>query len=173
MKCNAFLLVVLLGIFACALRPVAAAQDSNTAAKPSPPKPVAYRLDFSINELENGKKLNSRHYSMNLMGERRELKVGVRVPIEDGGKIDYLDVGTYITAHLETSESPLILDVSAEFSSLPASGQGTNLQAPLVRLARIAATAVVALNKPTVVGSVDDPDSKREFELEVTAAKLN
>jgi hypothetical protein len=30
-------------------------------------KPVeAYRLDFSINELEDGKKINTRQYSMNL-----------------------------------------------------------------------------------------------------------
>ncbi len=40
----------------------------------------AYRIDFSVNELEDGKKINSRHYSMDLTsGERNQLKIGTRV----------------------------------------------------------------------------------------------
>src|SRR5437762_164608 len=44
----------------------------------------AYRLDFTINELEDGKRVNSRLYSMNLTSASRpnQLKIGTRVPVE-------------------------------------------------------------------------------------------
>ena len=48
-------------------------KSSKPAAEESKPKqdqrekPIQpYRLDFSVNELENGKKINSRHYSIDV-----------------------------------------------------------------------------------------------------------
>jgi hypothetical protein len=162
---------LLLGVFLCAR---VIAQDKNAATQPPPPKPmIAYKLDFSLNELEDGKKVNTRHYSMNLMGQRKELKIGTRVPIQSEGKIEYLDIGTYITAHLERPEPPVVLDVDAEISSLPTPSEAaTNTAAPLIRWARIGATTVVIPDKPTVIGTVDDPGSRRQFQLEVIATKL-
>ncbi len=71
----------------------------------------AYRLDVSFNELEDGKKLNTRHYSIDLTGGRPdEIKIGTRVPVvtancnsssassPSGGaseQYQYLDVGTH------------------------------------------------------------------------------
>ena len=47
-------------------------------------KPLnAYRLDFSVNEIEDGKKINTRQYSMNLNADdANEIKIGTRVPVE-------------------------------------------------------------------------------------------
>src|ERR1700678_2557190 len=75
-------------------------------------KPVhAYRLDFSLNELEGEKKINTRHYSMNLNvpGDRQDIKIGTRVPVASASfpasapsgsvvstEFQYLDVGTHI-----------------------------------------------------------------------------
>jgi len=75
--------------------PITHAQDENSASKQSEPKEevksaakpsqrqaTAYRFDFSINELEDGKKLNTRKYSMNLSdysGGGQDLKIGTRV----------------------------------------------------------------------------------------------
>jgi len=45
----------------------------------------AYRLDFAINESQDGKKINTRQYSMDLNsaeGGASELKIGTRVPVE-------------------------------------------------------------------------------------------
>src|SRR5215469_4437015 len=46
-------------------------------------KPIQpYRLEFSLNELDGGKKINSRHYSMDLTaGSANEIKIGTRVPV--------------------------------------------------------------------------------------------
>jgi hypothetical protein len=49
----------------------ASAQDSSPAkAAPEAEKTVnSYRLDFAVNEFEDGKKINTRQYSMNLNAE--------------------------------------------------------------------------------------------------------
>ena len=65
----------------CSGLKLAQAQDSAPKAEE---KPVhAYRLDFSLNELEGDKKINSRHYSINLdvPGDRQDIKIGTRVPV--------------------------------------------------------------------------------------------
>jgi hypothetical protein len=43
---------------------------------------------------------------------------------------------------------------------------------PLLRQLRINASTVAMPGKPTVIGVVDDPNSKRQFQLEVTVTKL-
>jgi hypothetical protein len=170
------LLSIFLAIFLCCSR-IIVAQDADTASKqPAAPKPpAAYKLDFSINELEDGKKINTRHFSMSLMGMRRDLKIGTRMPIAtEQGKFQYIDVGISISALLSTSEPPLVLDVSVEISSLPAPTEGTGSSAipPLLREAHIAATTIIIPDKPAIVGSVEDPGSRRQFQLEVLATKL-
>src|ERR1700757_3981362 len=62
----------------------------------------AYRVDFALTEIEDGRKINSRQYALNLnAGESDQLKVGTRVPVEvKQGEIQYLDVGTNIWCRL-------------------------------------------------------------------------
>ncbi len=178
-----------LGMFLFVARPFTIAQDAKAEPKAIPAKPnvpgslVAYRLDFSIDELDDGKKINTRRYSTNLtygsgtdgMGGGQSLKIGTRVPVQsEQGKFDYLDIGTSITAHMISFfDKPPSLDVSAEISSFPASNEGrANGAPPLIRQLRIGGTTAIILNKPMIIGSVDDPDSKRSFQLEVLVTKL-
>src|ERR1700722_19832175 len=61
----------------------------SSPAEPTRPKPVqplqSYRLDFSFNEVADGKTVNTRHYSMNLTaGNSDEIKIGTRVPVATG-----------------------------------------------------------------------------------------
>jgi hypothetical protein len=42
----------------------------------------------------------------------------------------------------------------------------------VIRQLQIKASTVALLGKPMVVGSVDDPNSKRQFQVEVTVTKL-
>lgn len=136
---------------------------------------TAYRLDFSVNELEDGKKLNSRQYSMDLNSDSsNELKIGTRVPLEEKpGQIEYLDVGTSIWSRLEDHSGQIDLMVRAEISNfaIPDQSQGHDPR-PVIRQFKINAGTLATLNKPMVLGSVDDPNSKRQFQLEVTVTKL-
>jgi hypothetical protein len=147
-----------------------------TAAAERAEKPVhAYRLDFSVNELEDGKKLNTRQYSINLNAEdANEVKIGSRVPVEiTQGQFQYMDVGTNIWCRIGERPDGIALVVRAEISNFAIPEQGTGHESrPVIRQLKINASTLALLGKPMVVGSVDDPNSKRQFQLEVTVMKL-
>jgi hypothetical protein len=107
-------------------------------------------------------------------GGARNLKIGTRVPVQsEQGKFQYLDIGTNISAQIRNWETPLGLYVNAEISSFPASNEGiTSVTPPLIRQLRIEGSTVIVPDRPIIVGSVDDPNSKREFQLEVVATKV-
>ena len=140
----------------------------------------AYRVDLSVIEMEDGKKINSRQYSMNVAaGEHQEIKIGTRVPIEEkAGEFTYLDVGTNLWCQLRDRSNDawlgnaVLLRVHSEVSNFAVPDQQGQSARPLLRQLKIEASTVAQLGKPMVVGSVDDPNSKRQFQLEVTVAKL-
>jgi hypothetical protein len=152
--------------------------------------PSTYRVDFLITELEEGKKINSRQYSMNLNGDDREtLKIGTRVPIEDHGQVTYIDVGTSIYCSIrERSGAGLLtngrymngklsMEVKADISNfavlaVPEKPQDRSLMAPSLRQFQINGSTIAFPGTPIIIGSVDDPNSKRQFQLEVTAHKI-
>ncbi len=139
-------------------------------------KPVhAYRLDFSVNELEDGKKLNSRQYSLNLNADdANEIKIGTKVPVDSGHEqFQYMDVGTSIWCRIGERPDGIAMSVRADISNFAIPEQGTGREPhPMIRQFRINASTLAVPGKPMVVGSVDDPNSKRQFQLEVTATKL-
>ena len=149
------------------------------SAKAKPVRP--YRLDFAFNEVLEGKNVNTRHYSMNLTPPGSdEIKIGTKVPIISSSgassptQYQYMDVGTQIWAQLRDQGDDLVLAVRAEVSSLDmefGEHPGT-AQAPVVRQIKISGDTLVITGKPIVIGSVDDPNSKRQFQLEVTMTKL-
>ncbi len=140
----------------------------------------AYRIDFSINEIEEGKRINTRQYSMNLNApDASEIKIGTRVPFEQKqGEFEYLDVGTRIYCRIKDQvDQPALgnqvsLSVSAEISTFAVAEQEGKPVRPLLRQFKISGSTVAPPGKPVVIGSVDDPNSKRQFQLEVTVTKL-
>lgn len=140
-------------------------------------KPVhAYRLDFSVKELEDGKVINTRQYSMNLQADdANEIKIGTRVPVEtgEGHQFQYVDVGTNIWCRIGERSDGIPLSVRSEISNFAIPDQSTGHEAhPLIRQFQIKASTLAQLGKPMIVGSVEDPNSKRQFQLEVTVNKL-
>ena len=160
----------------------ASSQDSAT------PKPAseasepghAYRLDFTVNELDDNKKINSRQYSMNLnAGDQSEIKIGTRVPVEvKGGEIQYMDVGTNIWCRMRDRKdvawltNDVLLNVRSDISNFAVPDQMGQTMRPIVRQMKIEASTIAVVGKPMVVGIVDDPSSKRQFQLELTVTKL-
>lgn len=155
----------------------AAKPETKEEGKASAPRPVtAYRLDIAINELEDGKKINTRRYSINTTSDSnpQSLRIGTRVPVEsETGKFTYLDVGTNINARIATWVTPMTVNVFAEVSSFATPEDATKVRGnPLLRQIRIEGTVPITTDKPIVVGTVDDPTSRRTFQLELTVAKL-
>lgn len=181
-----FITGAVLILLCCAVLP-ACAQEASGEAQPGKSKIVqAYRLDFSFNEFEGDKKINTRHYSMNLTSDQsNEIKIGSRVPITtfmnrkeggEGQEIQYLDVGTNLWAKLrpiENSDEEELV-VRSEVSSLDLSAQGASgpTADPAIRQIKIEGSTILVEGKPLIVSSMDDPTSKRQFQLEVTVTKL-
>ena len=157
--------------------PVSRAQDKS-ATNPQLEKEKTvepYRLEFTINEIEDGKKINSRQYSLNLnTGDHNSLKIGTRVPVEvKQGEMQYIDVGTNISASLREHDNGLSLEVRADISNFAVPDQAGHVNnMPLLRQMQINGSTIVIPGRPITVGSVDDPNSKRQFQLEVVATKL-
>lgn len=134
----------------------------------------AYRVEFLINELDDGKKANTRHYSINLnSGERSEIKIGTRVPVVTGAQNQwqYLDVGTTIHCGLVEFGDDVSLRVDSEFSNLSSPEEQHSSQ-PIIRRINISGSTLAGLGKPVVIGSADDPTSNRQFQLEASVTRL-
>ena len=157
-------------------------KESNSG--PAKVQPVqSYRLDFSFNEAADGKVLNTRHYSMNLTaGNSDEIKIGTRVPVSSASssspsapaQYEYLEIGTNIWSQLREHGDELILVVKGEISNLDVeTGEHSGaMLPPVVRQIKINGSTLLVVGKPIMIGSVDDPNSKRQFQLEVTITRL-
>jgi hypothetical protein len=181
------LMATMLAIALCFAGSTMRAQESTKtgnaeeAQKQVSQSPGTYRIDFTINELEDGKKINSRQYSMNLNGDdRNTLKIGTRVPVEaKAGEFQYLDVGTSIYCGLREElqgkymNGKLSMEVKADITNFAVpDDQQHRSSMPPIRQFQINGSTIAFPGTPVIIGSVDDPNSKRRFQLEVTATKL-
>jgi len=138
-------------------------------------KPVtAYRIEFNVREIENGKRVNSRNYMM--MAEDREwakIRVGNKVPVQTiGQSYQYHDVGMNIDCRPYEREDGVLLLIQVEFSSVLPQTQAGSTPNPVFRTQRTEIQPIVTLGKPTLVASLDDVETNRRFEIEVTATKV-
>jgi len=159
----------------CSLRSARAQEEHKTAVETTAAKVVhAYRVDFSINELQDGKKTNTRHYSMILTsGDRNQVKIGTRVPVSTPQTpLQYLDVGTNINCRIvDGSGDDLTLEVHADFTNLSGPEEQRSTQ-PIIRQVTLSGTTVTTPGRPVIIGAADDPNSNRQFQLEATVTKL-
>jgi hypothetical protein len=166
-------------IFVVSAKP-ASAQDSTSKTAPEAAVGHAYRLDFTVFELEDGKKLNSRQYSMNMNSfEQNTIKIGTRVPVTvKGDEYQYIDVGTNIWCRLRDRKDvswlndDVMLNTKMEISTIANSEQQEPSTRPAIRQMAIEASTIATLGKSMTVGTVDDPNSRRQFQLDVTVTKL-
>jgi|ERR1051326_1043667 hypothetical protein len=178
-----FFAVIFIGL-CCGLCPAQDETKKEASAQSSKVQPVQpYRLDFAFNELADGKIVNTRHYSMNLTnGESNEIKIGTRVPVVSGTgskasdtQFQYLDVGTNIWAQLREHGDEWLLVVRSDVSNLDTSSNTVHMgisDPPIIRQIKISGSTLLVVGKPILIGSMDDPTSKRQFQLEVTVTKL-
>ena len=140
-------------------------------------KPLSvYRLEFTVREVEGGKQLNSRAYTMSVQdGDTGSIRVGNRVPYSVGkDQFQYYEVGINIDCRLRERENYVLLDnASIEISSIvkdDSTAAGT--LNPVIRQARARVDAAVTPGKPTMVTTLDDVSSNHRYEVEVTATKV-
>jgi hypothetical protein len=138
-------------------------------------KPVtAYRLEFSVRELDSGKRVNSRNYMMMAEdGSYARIRVGNKVPYQTAEKqYQYYDVGMKIDCRPHEQQEGVALDFQVDFSSVAPPSETAPSYNPVFRSNRSEVQTVVSFGKPTLVTSLDDVESNRRFEIEVTATQV-
>jgi hypothetical protein len=162
-----------------------------SGAAKTPFVPHYYHLAFVVKELESGKVINSRAYTMSIgtaenpsnnSFNSRSIRTGTRVPITDskGGGFQYFDVGiNFDCKNLIDLGDRLGIDVSADISSIQNDSPDGHPQtqvaapsAPAIQQNRWNSQVVVVLGKPTVLFSSDEVTSKRTMQLELTATAI-
>src|SRR5689334_1904052 len=155
-------------------------QNEQKSAAPEPTKNSGsdsadtYRVDVTVRETQDGKLVSSRNYSSLVRDTRyiapRTIRIGSRLPVgtPTGSQgANYLDVGTNLTFRVWKMEGQLILSMTMELSSIAPEESGSNVKAtdyPILRQLRTDQEAAIPLGKPTLLNSVDDPNSNHKFQ---------
>lgn len=161
-------------------------QDDTNARSAQLIATTAYRLEFVLSEISEGKKTNSRSYSLLVQGSNQlnKLRSGARVPVVTNQlskasnptfptQFQYFDVGMSIDCRVREQNGSLLLNTTIDSSSFaqPMPNE-SSIDQPVIHQLKADVETLVGLGKPTVIASMDDPTSKRQFQLEVTATKL-
>jgi hypothetical protein len=155
---------------------VMTAAQEKPAERPEPSHPgSAYKLDLLLSEIEGGKRINTRNYSF-VVADHKSARVrqGLRVPVATGtaGQFQYMDVGLNIDCDLIEMDNGVHINLLVDESSFSAEQQRSTGSNPVVRQLRNQLQAVVPPGKQTLVSSVEELDSKKRMDIEVTATKL-
>jgi hypothetical protein len=182
------LLLMFLAVGTLTAQQETAKTNQEPAERSSVPKRLAaptYKLVFSIFELQEGKKVNQRDYSILVEADDRsgnKLKIGNKVPIETGNsqgnsQFTYTDVGFDLECSLaETVSNKLSLRVDLQVSNFANPEQNANPRIagqPVFRAMSQRVRAVVTAGKPQIITSTDDVNSNKRIQVEVTATKVD
>jgi hypothetical protein len=136
----------------------------------------AYRLTYTITEVEDSKRLGVQHFTLIVVsGGKTSLKQGQRVPLVTGttsdapanqtSQVQYVDLGL----NLEASLDGMKLRTLVEQSSLAEEKSGVGPQDPIIRQTKLEETSNLSQNGPVILGELDIPGSPRHLEIEVAS----
>jgi hypothetical protein len=145
-----------------------------------------FKLAFVMYELDDAKRINQRDYMMigRTDNQPSSIRVSTRVPIttqEKGNdkQYTYIDVGLRINCSMkEQVDRRLQLHCDVEVSSFlrpeqVASSGTPSPSAPILRTTRTESWALLTLGKPAIFNMVDDINSAKRMQIEVTATRLD
>jgi hypothetical protein len=146
-----------------------------------------FKLAFVLYEVEDGKRTNQRDYMMigRTDNQPSSIRVATKVPIttqEKGNdkQYTYTDVGLRINCSMkEQVDRRLQFHCDIEISSFIRPEQIANATgnagpaAPFLRATRIDSWALLTPGKPALLTTVDDINSTKRMQIEVTATKMD
>jgi len=163
--------------------PWAAGQETAKQADVDKMETDLYKVVLTVNEMEDGKKINSRNYSLRLRpnlpptGTRSEsIRIGSRVPYAvEAGKFEYIDVGMNLDCRIfPIPNGNVVIYANWEYSSVEGGRMvSQNTQNPVIRRVRSNVEAIVPLDKPTVLTEMDDVTSTRSYVFEAKVTKIS
>jgi type II secretory pathway component GspD/PulD (secretin) len=146
----------------------------------------AYRLTYTISELDAGKTIGTEHLSMIVVnGQHTSVKQGDKIPVATGSysegsttangvqtQFTYLDVGMSFDATLNEVEAGALLKTKVEQSSLGQPSTIAGVQEPVIRQTVLEGISVLTLGKPVMLGSIDVPTTTRRFDIAVVLEQV-
>lgn len=169
------LALTLLGVHASAApQPGEQSQNEQTAKKEAAADEGVYRVIYKVSEMENGKTVNSRSYTiMASAGAFSSMRIGSRIPYSSGKDLQYQDVGMDIDCKISKLEVGIVIRTNLDMTTI-ASKEATPASAgglPVLRHLRLTDDTFALLTKPALVGSIEDIASDRHYEIEVTVTE--
>ena len=134
-----------------------------------------YRVRYKVNELEKGKTINSRSYTLMVQPDKTaRLRIGSQVPylIGKGSQFQFHNINMDIDCTLNKQEDRLI--VSTRLSMDTFKGRETisgDTSIPIFGTLGLTDTTIALIGTPAFVGSIDDVNSNRHYVIEVTVTK--
>jgi len=181
-----FLMLMIVSLVACSLT---AQEDAKKKQETPDNGPIAkkaavptYKMAFSIYELQDGKKINQRDYSLLVEANERganTLKIGTKVPIDTGkDSYTYTDVGFELRCSAgETVNNKLEVSVDMTVSNFAIPEQNADPRAggnrPILRGVTQRVSAVINPGKPQLLTTMDDVNSTKRLQVELTATKVD
>ena len=141
-----------------------------------------FKLAFVMYELDDAKRTNQRDYMLIARAENlpSSIRVSTRVPVyTEERKMTYVDAGLTIRCSLkEQIDRRVQLHCDIEISSFVrpeqiASSGNAGPAAPVLRTTRTESWALLTLGKPAILTTVDDINSAKRMQIEVTATRLD
>lgn len=200
MECkNAFALLLTVAIwFGCtpviahAARQNSAAPSPAQAVQPAPPHlrdqdqkdaqhiiPGAYRMIYTVTELDGAKRIGSQRYAMvlDVSAPHSHLRIDSHVPVHVGTSTsplyDMEHISFIIDANLRKFANGLELTTAVMQGSLAKSAeQVSGSPPPVTRDFDFTTTTLLTENKPVTIGQFDIPGSTRSLQVQVELTKI-
>lgn len=185
MKRFLIVMVILLAVGTLIAQEDTAKKVHEQPTKDVVPRPAAipnYKLAFSVYELQDGKKINQRDYSLLVQADDHggnKLKIGTKVPIDSGnGGITYADVGFDLgCSAVETANNKVAVSVDVTITNFAIPEQNADPRTagsrPVLRGVTQRIRTLLTPGKPQVISSMDDVNSNKRLQIEMTATKTD
>ncbi|HEY6308165.1 MAG TPA: hypothetical protein VI488_17095 [Candidatus Angelobacter sp.] len=132
-----------------------------------------YRLEFKISDATEGKKTSKTYTLLTEPLQTGKLRIGSKVPI-DFAKT-YNDIGKNIDCVIRSeSEHAVSLRLTVEVSAVATDERGVAGSAPgnpVIEGVHVETNVTLQLATPTIVSNFQDPVTKHDFQIEVTATR--
>ena len=157
--------------------PPAAPSEPSTALQAAlQAAPKTYRLTYTFSEMDGTKSIGTQHYSMTTDADgRATVKLGNKVPVLTGEyhaasaqtqtQFTYVDVGLNLDTRLHEFANGIQVSAKVEKSSVADEPSTLDMHEPIIRQQVLENTAVVALGKPVMLGSLDIPGSTGHLDI--------
>lgn len=135
---------------------------------------AVYRLDFVVEEMIEGKRANTRSFTMLLAeDETNRVRMGQKLPLpSSGAESKFLDLGLKFDCKVEEHEGYIVLEGRLDLNDPVRAEDGKFANPPLIQNFQAEIETAIPLDKPTVVGIYDDALGKRRYELRATVTKV-